>query len=182
MMAPSDACTAVPEPCRCGGAPSNCSTIMERIGSLAEREIQQQLEPAADIPDLWPVAVEAAEAKKASKIVVLDLREITSFTEFFVICTGSNQRQIQAICDEIQSQLKQSGSLPLGVEGYEQAEWVLADFGDFIVHIFSERAREYYDLERLWKNARKVHLETKGNAGQNGNTAQGQAPPDDLAS
>jgi ribosome-associated protein len=107
----------------------------------------------------WMVAVRAAESKKASDIKVLDLTGITSFTDYFVICTGANSRQVQAISDEVNLQLKQQrGELPLSVEGYNQAEWILADYGDFLVHIFSPKSREYYDLERLWRNAKKVAL------------------------
>ncbi len=101
----------------------------------------------------------AAESKKASEIRVLDLTGITSFADFFVICTGSNQRQVQAISDEVGLQLKQqAGDLPLSLEGYNQAEWILADYGDLLVHIFSPKAREYYDLERLWRAARVVEI------------------------
>ena len=101
----------------------------------------------------------AAEAKKATDIRVLDLTGITSFADFFVICTGSNQRQVQAISDEVHLQLKrQAGELPISVEGYNQAEWVLADYGDLLVHVFSSKAREYYGLERLWRNARTVEI------------------------
>jgi len=90
---------------------------------------------------------------------VLDLTGITSFADFFVICTGANQRQIQAISDEVNLQVKhQAGELPISVEGYSQAEWVLADFGDLLVHIFSSKAREYYGLERLWRGAKKVEI------------------------
>ena len=89
---------------------------------------------------------------------MLDLREITSFTEYFVICSGSNQRQIQAISDEVGLELKELGVLPLSREGYEHAEWILADYGDCVVHIFSERARLYYDLERLWRQAKMVEI------------------------
>ena len=89
---------------------------------------------------------------------MLDLREVTSFTDYFVICTGSNQRQIQAISDEVGLKLKDLGVLPMNLEGYNHAEWILADYGDFVVHIFSERARMYYDLERLWRQAKTVDL------------------------
>jgi ribosome-associated protein len=106
--------------------------------------------------ELWAVAVRAAESKKASDIRVLDLRDITSFTDTFVICTGANSRQIQAISDEVSLELKQAGEMPLSLEGFENAEWILADYGDFIVHIFSEKARLYYDLERLWRQAKDV--------------------------
>jgi ribosome-associated protein len=92
----------------------------------------------------------------------LDLTGVTSFTDYFVICTGSNSRQVQAICDEIQIRLKQDrGELPLSVEGYQQAEWVLVDYGDFLIHIFSPKSREYYSLERLWRNAKTVVLPDK---------------------
>jgi len=110
--------------------------------------------------DLEPVltAVRAAGSKKAQELTLLDLREVTSFTEYFLICTALNQRQSQAICDEIHVTMKERGNLPLGVEGYENAEWILMDYGDFIVHVFSEKAREFYNLERLWKAAREVEL------------------------
>jgi ribosome-associated protein len=97
-------------------------------------------------------------AKKATDITVLDLTGITSFADFFVICTGANARQIQAIGDEVGLQLKQQGQLPLSIEGYNQAEWVLADYGDFLVHVFSPKARAYYDLERLWRTAKIVKI------------------------
>jgi ribosome-associated protein len=89
---------------------------------------------------------------------VLDLTGITSFADFFVICTGSNQRQVQAIADEVGLQLKRAGELPISVEGYDQAEWVLADYGDLLVHIFSPKSREYYSLERLWRGAKMVEI------------------------
>ncbi len=106
----------------------------------------------------WEIAFRAAESKKASDIRVLDLRGITSFADFFVICTGANPRQIQAIADEVHLLLKNAGELPISVEGYGNAEWVLADYGDTLVHIFSEKARAYYDLERLWRHAKDVSV------------------------
>jgi ribosome-associated protein len=105
---------------------------------------------------MWRVAVDAAEEKQARDIRVLDLREITSFADTFVICSGANTRQIQAIADEIHLRLKRLGELPTSIEGYENAEWVLMDYGDYLVHIFSEKARQYYDLERLWRDARPL--------------------------
>ena len=110
-----------------------------------------------DIP-LWLAAVRAAEAKKASDIKVLDLTGVTSFADFFVICTGANPKQVQAITDEVGLQLKRAGELPNSMEGYTQAEWVLLDYGDLLVHVFSTKARDYYDLERLWRNARTVGI------------------------
>ena len=107
----------------------------------------------------WLVAVRAAESKKATDIKVLDLTGVTSFADFFVICTGANQRQVQAIADEVGLRLKhEAGELPHSVEGYNQAEWVLADYGDLLVHIFSPKSREYYGLERLWRNAKSVEI------------------------
>jgi ribosome-associated protein len=87
---------------------------------------------------------------------VLDLRDITSFADHFVICSGSNARQIQAIADEIHIQLKKLGEYANSVEGYDNSEWVLIDYGDYVIHIFSDKARSYYDLERLWRDAKPV--------------------------
>jgi ribosome-associated protein len=100
-------------------------------------------------------AVHAAESKQAIDIKVLDLTAITSFTDHFVICTGANTRQCQAIADEIGLKLKALGDLPNSLEGYD-SEWILADYGDFLVHIFSPKAREYYGLERLWRAGTEV--------------------------
>ena len=104
----------------------------------------------------WLTAVRAAESKKALDIRVLDLREVTTFADFFVICTGSNSKQIQAIVEEMGQQLSQRGEYPVSVEGFENAEWILADYGDYLIHVFSEKARAYYDLERLWRDAKPV--------------------------
>jgi ribosome-associated protein len=84
------------------------------------------------------------------------LREQTSFTDFFIICTAANSRQAQAISDEVAAELRRAGHLPLNIEGYDHAEWVLVDFGDFIVHVFQEKTRTFYDLERLWRQAKTV--------------------------
>jgi len=108
----------------------------------------------------WLVAARAAESKKAKDLLVLDLREVTSFTDYFVICTSANPRQGQAIADEIGKQLKELGELPVSAEGYDPAEWILLDYGDFLVHILSTAARSYYDLERLWRHAKAVDLES----------------------
>jgi ribosome-associated protein len=139
-----------------------CSTI--RTGALLTKtdlkenpETPQPPETPAATPS-WLIAVRAAEAKKATDIKVLDLTGITSFADYFVIATGANQRQIQAIADEVGMQLKHAGERPISVEGYEAAEWVLLDYADLLVHVFSTKAREYYDLERLWRNARTVEI------------------------
>jgi ribosome-associated protein len=103
------------------------------------------------------IALRAAESKKASGVRVLDLRGVTSFADYFVICSGTNSKQIQAIWDEIALTLKKTcGEIPNNVEGYQSAEWILGDYGDLVIHVFSERAREFYDLERLWRHAKDV--------------------------
>jgi ribosome-associated protein len=104
----------------------------------------------------WLTAVRAADSKQARGIVVLDVGEISSFADQFVICHGANLRQVQAIADEIEVQLKQRGEYPSSIEGYTNGEWVLIDCGDFVVHVFSEKARAYYDLERLWRDASRL--------------------------
>ena len=105
------------------------------------------------------LAIKCAADKKAEKMVALDLRTVASFTEYFVICSASNQRQVQAIADEISEQLKkQLKQSPVRIEGYNAAEWVLLDYGDFVFHIFDKEARDFYDLERLWRDSIKVDL------------------------
>src|SRR5829696_6555206 len=103
-------------------------------------------------------ALHAASEKKALDPVVLDLREIASFTDYFVIFSGANERQVQAISDEVYEQLKKAGSPAARVEGYKTAEWILLDYGDFVVHIFEQKARKFYDLERLWRESKRVEL------------------------
>jgi len=122
-------------------------------------EVEQSSTPFAELDETVKLALHSASEKKAFDLVGLDLREVASFTEFFIIASGSNQRQVQAIADEIEEQLKkQLKSKPVRTEGYGSAEWVLMDYGDFIVHIFEQKAREFYDLERLWRDAKKVEL------------------------
>ena len=108
--------------------------------------------------DKVKVAVAAAEDKKAIDLVVLKLTELTAFTDYFVICSGNSQRQVQAIVDEVEDRLKKQKARPLNIEGYSNAEWVLMDYGSLIVHVFSENSRRFYDLERLWRDAEKVDL------------------------
>ena len=130
---------------------SNTITDLETQPETPEEEYE------AEAPG-WVLAVQAAREKQAQDILVLDLSGITSFTDHFVICCGSNVRQNQAISDEIHFQLKKRGEIPQSIEGYGQGEWVLSDYGDFLVHVFSPKAREYYNLERLWREAKPVEL------------------------
>jgi ribosome-associated protein len=103
-------------------------------------------------------ALRAADDKKALDLVVLDVGEVASFTDYFLITSGTNARQVQAISDEVVERLKKVGRRPARVEGYRGAEWVLLDYGDFVFHIFEEKARRFYDLERLWRDAGRVPL------------------------
>jgi ribosome-associated protein len=105
------------------------------------------------------IAVRACQEKKAADISILRLDEQASgFTDYFVICSGANPRQVQAIADEVDQKLSATGVEPSHREGYNQADWVLLDYVDFVVHIFSESARKFYDLERLWKTAKRLQL------------------------
>ena len=115
-------------------------------------------EPLSGLDERILIALNAAGEKKAINSVVLDLREIASFTDYFVITNGTNERQVQAIADEIVETLKKAGTPAARVEGYKTAEWILLDYGDFVVHIFDEKARKFYDLERLWRESKQVEL------------------------
>lgn len=122
-------------------------------------EIAQERTNFEELDENLQLAIKCAADKKAEKMVALDLRPVASFTEFFVICSAQNQRQVQAIADEISEQLKkQLKQSPVRIEGYSAAEWVLLDYGDFVFHIFDKDARDFYDLERLWRDAAKVDL------------------------
>ena len=102
-------------------------------------------------------AIRACLEKKAEELTILELNEASgAFTDYFVLCSGSNPRQIQAISDEVEERLERIGLRLAHIEGYKQAEWILLDYVDFVVHVFSEKARKYYDLERLWKSAKRM--------------------------
>ncbi len=102
-------------------------------------------------------AIGACVEKKAEDVAILEMEKGSgAFTDYFVVCSGTNPRQIQAISDQVEERLEKIGLHPTHVEGYKQAEWVLLDYVDFVVHVFSEKARKYYDLERLWKAARRL--------------------------
>jgi len=100
-------------------------------------------------------AIEAALDKKAQDAVVLELGDICSFTDYFLICTGTSTRHNQTIAEQIEETLKKAGVRPLHIEGQVEGEWILMDYVDFVVHIFSARAREFYDLERLWRAGKR---------------------------
>jgi ribosome-associated protein len=113
---------------------------------------------SARVPDQVMTAVQAAFDKKAEKLELLDLRDGLAFTDFFIICTGNNLRQVQAIADGIQEALREKGVRPALVEGYNRAEWILLDYFDFIVHIFTPATRDFYALDRLWGDARRIEV------------------------
>jgi ribosome-associated protein len=122
-------------------------TTNDDLSRMKKNELKQQVS----------AAIAACQEKKAEDITILELeKDSGAFTDYFVVCSGTNPRQIQAISDEVEDRLKKAGLRPTHVEGYKQAEWVLIDYVDFVVHIFTEKARQYYDLERLWKSAKKL--------------------------
>ena len=100
-------------------------------------------------------ALEAAFDKKAQDVVVIDVSDVCSFTDNFIICTGTSNRHSQTIADGIDEHLRQQGVRPLHIEGRTEGEWILMDYFDFVVHIFSARARAFYDLERLWRAGKR---------------------------
>lgn len=102
-------------------------------------------------------AIQACLDKKAEQLAILEMEKASgAFTDYFVLCSGTNPKQVQAIADEVELRLKAAGLRPTQVEGYRQAEWILVDYVDFVVHVFSEKARKFYDLERLWKSAKRL--------------------------
>ena len=135
------------------------------MSKVVKKEILQEEQTPGDSPlspedlvifDQVRTAVRAAEDKKAQDIVVLRLSAITEFTDYFIICTGNSVRQTQAIVDEVTEQLKKVKVRPLNTEGYHNGEWILVDYGTFVVHVFTESSRKFYDLERLWRDAERV--------------------------
>lgn len=121
-------------------------------------ETTEAVECADALDERICTALDAASDKKALNLLVLDLREVANFTDYFIITSGANTRQVQAIADEVVERLKKQGTRAARVEGYNTAEWVLADYGDFILHVFEDKARQFYDLERLWRDAKRVPL------------------------
>jgi ribosome-associated protein len=110
-------------------------------------------------------AVSAADDRKAIDLKVLHLEKISDFTDYFLICSGSNERQVQAIADGVQEKLRSERVRPLHVEGYNRGQWVLLDYGDFVVHVFQEEPRHFYSLERLWGDAPDVTASFRTSSG-----------------
>jgi ribosome-associated protein len=116
----------------------------------------ETITPATDTRERVREAVSAADDRKAVDLKVLQLGKVTDFTEYFLICSGTNERQVQAIADAIQERLRERRVRALHVEGQNRAQWVLIDYGDLVVHVFQEEQRRYYALERLWGDAPDV--------------------------
>jgi ribosome-associated protein len=120
---------------------------MKKANDLKRNDLKRQVNEA----------ILACQDKKAEQVTILELeRDSGAFTDYFVVCSGTNPRQIQAIADAVDDRLEALGMRPAHTEGYRQAEWVLLDYVDFVVHVFSEKSRQYYDLERLWKSAKRL--------------------------
>jgi ribosome-associated protein len=111
-------------------------------------------------------AIGAAQEKQADDVILLDLDGLGAFTDYFLICTGFSSPQLEAICDEIEERLERAGTRRMHREGKAGSDWMLLDFGGLVVHVFTERARHFYDLERLWRAARRVEFKEprEGNA------------------
>jgi ribosome-associated protein len=128
------------------------------MNTMVRNPNKQSGEKAVTTEEVIRIACRAAGEKKASEILLLDLRKVATFTDFFLICSGSSTRQVQAISDSVEEQLRLVGRRPLHTEGYSRAEWILLDYGDLVVHVFSIAARRFYDLERLWRDAERLEL------------------------
>jgi len=122
-------------------------------------QTQSQPLPDADTVARVRQAVAAAEGRKALDLTVLHLQPVSDFTDYFLICSGTNERQVQAIADAVQEELRAEKRRPLHMEGYNKGLWVLLDYGDFVLHIFQEEPRRFYSLERLWGDAPNVTAE-----------------------
>jgi ribosome-associated protein len=114
------------------------------------------------IPPAVRVAIRAAQEKHAENVVLLDLEGLGAFTDYFLVCTGLSSPQVAAICDEIEEQLERIGMRRIHREGKAGSDWMLLDFGSLVVHVFTERARHFYDLERLWRAARRIEFREPG--------------------
>ncbi|GIU81060.1 MAG: hypothetical protein KatS3mg006_0124 [Pyrinomonadaceae bacterium] len=135
------------------------SVLKEKSLSGSEIKNLSETTDFAEIQQNVKMALHCAADKKGLDPVLLDLRGIADFTDFFLIVSGTSEKQVQAISDEIEERLKKElGESPINIEGYRSAEWILMDYGDFIVHIFHKDAREFYDLERLWRDAKRISL------------------------
>ena len=135
---------------------------MDKRGNVLEKKMIPEGETQKHLQS----AATAAEEKKADNVAVLDLRGLASFTDYFLICHGRSERQVQAIADNVMDRLRDEKVRPLSVEGHRLAEWILIDYADFVVHVFSESRREFYGLERLWSDAPVISRSFEGITGK----------------
>ena len=140
---------------------------------MAKSERTRKRTGAGKLPADLMKAVEAARDKQAADALVLDLRKAAAFTDYFLVCTGRNVRQVKAIADAIEEGLRAARVRPALVEGYDRAEWILMDFFDFVVHVFTPEARQFYSLERLWGSAERMTFPDAA-------AAPAAAPPESL--
>ncbi len=121
------------------------------------RDNPQPQKPVIALEEKVALCVSMVEEKKAEEVLVLDLRGVSSMTDYFLICHGSSDRLVQAITDHLLEMMKKKGVRALGVEGYKEGRWILLDFGDLVIHVFFEETRRFYDLERLWGHAPQIY-------------------------
>lgn len=143
------------------------AATVERIPTEAEAERTRRRAEAARVVDERLVAVvkagvDALLDKKAEKLVVLKLEELTSMADYFVLASATNERQAQALSDAVEESLKRTGRRPISIEGYEKAAWILLDYGDVVFHVFHDEARRFYGLERLWGDAPDLTRDFQG--------------------
>ena len=138
-------------------APRSVTMEVRRLCIMARGERTTFRMKKTELKRQVAAVIQACLDKKAEELSILEMEKGSGvFTDYFVLCSGTNPRQVQAIADEVELRLKNAGVRPTQVEGYKQAEWILIDYVDFVVHVFSEKARKFYDLERLWKTAKKL--------------------------
>jgi ribosome-associated protein len=123
---------------------------------MTANQAQPTPQPRTDTSARLREAVAAADGRKAVDLKVLQLAKVSDFTDYFLLCSGTNERQVQAIADAVEETLRADGARPLHVEGYNRGQWVLLDYGDLVVHVFEEQTRSFYALERLWADAPDV--------------------------
>jgi ribosome-associated protein len=128
-------------------------------------EADRKSESPATVKEKAVLCVEEALRFKALDLVLLDLSTLSSFADYFIICSGRSSRQVQGIADNLESSLSEHGMKPLGIEGRQEGHWILMDYGEVIIHIFYEQTRSFYDLESLWSEAEKVRLEINAGSG-----------------
>jgi ribosome-associated protein len=133
--------------------------ISDELGPTVELDPTVDLDPADELDPSMQYFIKAALGRKATDLVILDVRKLTSFADVFLICSGRSNRQVAAIAEHIKADLKKNSIAPLSIEGLKEGHWVLMDYGHILIHIFLDPVREFYDLEGFWSNARRISVE-----------------------